>query len=131
VSSSSGLTPETPQPPHHRDETSDEDAALKQSFASVLEQILKASEQTSRPPGDPVWSQLVQVAAKYAKMEFCLDPVLTELTGVITRQFHGITDSQREVMTRAVAASLAGDQNSLVRLQRLWDEIQKVVAHAE
>jgi hypothetical protein len=130
VSSSSGLTPETPGSPGHRDVSSVEDSALKQSFASVLEQILKASEQTSRPHGDPVWSRLVQVAAKYPKMEFCLDPVLTELTGVITGQFRGITDSQREVMTRAVAATLAGDQNSLVRLQHLWDEIQKVVAHA-
>jgi copper homeostasis protein CutC len=131
VSSSSGITPETPGSPQHRDETSDENSALKQSFASALEQILTAAEQTSRPPGDPVWAQLVQVAAKHAKMEFCMDPVLTELTGVITRQFHGLTDSQREVMTRAVAATLAGDQNSLVRLQHLWVEIQKVVAHAE
>lgn len=131
MSSSSGLTPETPRSPQHRDETSGEDAAQKQSFASVLEQILNASEQTEHSPADPVWSQLVQVAAKHANMEFCLDPVLTELTEVITRQFHGITDSQREVMTRAVATTLAGDQNSLVRLQHLWDEIQKVVAHAE
>jgi hypothetical protein len=131
VSSSSGLTPETPGSPRHREERPDEDATLKQSFAAALQQILQASEQNSRPPGDPVWSQLVQVAAKHAKMEFCLDPVLTELTAVITGQFRGITDSQREVMTRAVAATLAGDQNSLVRLQHLWDEIQKVVAHAE
>ncbi|MCA9050526.1 MAG: hypothetical protein KDA89_17435 [Planctomycetaceae bacterium] len=93
------------------------------SLRGLLDGAVQATGGPGKPENHELLQQLRAIAARHAGQPMSVNPVLSALVSVITRDLRMLTAAQREEMNTAVARTLFEDSATRSRLEQLWYQL--------